>query len=115
MRYPLAESMREALDALTLEGVLDGSVTMDDLRVSASALEAQAAIAAECARPQLAENLLRASELVDVPEHDILAIYNALRPGRTSREALESLASRIEQQYRASRCASLLREAAAAL
>jgi propanediol dehydratase small subunit len=119
--YPLAEKMPERLRTptglrfqdITLEAVLAGEVRMEDLRVTAEALELQAQVAGAAGRPQLAENLRRAAELVDVPEEQILRIYNALRPGRASPAEVMQLADEIERRYRATRCASLIREAAA--
>ena len=58
------------------------------------ALELQAQVAEAAARPQLAENLRRAAELVAVPEETILEIYRALRPGRAGRESLYALGGR---------------------
>jgi propanediol dehydratase small subunit len=118
--YPLAEKVPArlrtpsglAFSDITLDAVLAGRVAMEDLRVTAEALELQAQVAAEAGRPQLAENLLRAAELVAVPEDRILEIYNALRPGRADRAALLALAADLETRYRAPRCAALLREAA---
>jgi propanediol dehydratase small subunit len=103
-----------AFDEITLDAVLEGRLGMDDLRVAAGALEAQAGIAERAGRPQLADNLRRAAELVAVPEEEILAIYNALRPGRATPEVLLRIASDLEARHRAPRCAHLLREAAAA-
>jgi propanediol dehydratase small subunit len=120
--YPLAQfaphllrSPRgRALDEITLDAVLTGDVTMDDLRITAEALQAQAAIAVEAGRRQLSNNLLRAAELVNVPDDVILSVYNSLRPGRSTKEELERLAALLEREYDASRCAALIREAAAA-
>jgi len=117
--YPLAEKVPERLKTptglpfqeITLEAVLEGALTMEDLRVTSEALELQAQIAASSGRPQLAENLRRAAELVNVPAERILEIYNALRPGRASRKELWSLAKDLEQGYQAARCAALIREA----
>lgn len=118
--YPLSEKMPDQLrtpsglpfSAVTLEAVVAGTVTMADLRVTAEALEMQAQVAEQAGRPQLAENLRRAAELVAVPDEEILAIYNALRPGRAGRDKLLALASELETRYRAFRCAALIREAA---
>jgi propanediol dehydratase small subunit len=118
--YPLSEKAPDRLrtpsglrfEEITLDAVLEGKVTMADLRVTAEALEGQARVAAEAGRPQLAANLRRAAELVDVPEARILKVYDALRPGRASREELHRLAAEMEAQYGAARCAALLREAA---
>jgi propanediol dehydratase small subunit len=102
-----------AIEDITLDAVLRGDITMDDLRITAPALEAQAEIAADAGRTQLAENLLRAAELAAVPDDVILQIYNALRPGRSTPAELERLAEVMEREYDAARCASLIREAAA--
>jgi propanediol dehydratase small subunit len=119
--YPLSEkasaSLRTptgiAFNDITLDAVLEGRVGMADLRITAAALEAQAQVAEDAGRPQLAANLRRAAELVDVPEERILEIYNALRPGRSSREKLDQLASELETRYGAVRCAALLRDSQA--
>ena len=95
-----------------LDSVLEGRTTIEDLRISPEALAQQAEIARAANRPQLAENFLRAAELVAVPENEILEIYNALRPGRATREHLIALAARLETRYAAIRCAALVREAA---
>ena len=118
--YPLAEKAPERLKTpsglafqdITLEAVLAGEVEMRDLRVTSEALELQAQVADEAGRPQLAENLRRAAELVDVPEDRILEVYKALRPGRGSRQALFELADDLENRWQAKRCAALVREAA---
>jgi propanediol dehydratase small subunit len=120
--YPLAEKVPERLKTptglpfqeITLEAVLEGALTMEDLRVTSEALELQAQIAASSGRPQLAENLRRAAELVNVPAERILEIYNALRPGRATRASLAELAADLEARYAATRCAALMREAAEA-
>jgi len=118
--YPLAEKALERLKTpsglafqdITLEAVLAGEVEMRDLRVTSEALELQAQVADVAGRPQLAENLRRAAELVDVPEDRILEVYRALRPGRGSRQALFELADDLENRWQAKRCAALVREAA---
>jgi len=120
--YPLAEKQPGRLktpsglpfEEITLEAVLAGRVGMEDLRVTAEALELQAEIARRAGRRRLAENLARAAELTRLPEERILAIYQALRPGRSSREQLHALAAELERDCRAVRTAALLREAAEA-
>ena len=119
--YPLAEKAPGKLrtpsglpfQAVTLDAVVAARVTMDDLRVTAEALELQAQVAEAAGRRQLAENLRRAAELVQVPEERILEIYNALRPGRGDRATLLALADDIEARYGARLSAALIREAAA--
>ncbi len=118
--YPLAEKQPErlktpsgiAFEQITLEAVLEGRITMADLRITSEALELQAEIARAAGRMQLGENLGRAAELARAPEDVILRVYNALRPGRSTREQLLALADQLEQEYQARRCARLIREAA---
>jgi propanediol dehydratase small subunit len=118
--YPLSEKMPERLKTpsgldfndVTLQAVLEGRIAMEDLRVTSEALELQAQVAERAARPQLAENLRRAAELVNVPEERILEIYNVLRPGRASKEELLRIAGEMEERHGAKRCAALIREAA---
>lgn len=98
----------------TLDAVLQGRVSMADLRITSEALETQAQIAQSAGRLQLAENLRRAAELVGVSDEMILSIYNALRPNRASATELEEIATMLERQYAAHRCAALIREAAQA-
>ena len=118
--YPLAEKIPERLKTpsglsfqdITLDAVMEGKVGMADLRVTSEALEMQAQVAEVAGRPQLAENLRRAAELVSIPEEQILEIYRALRPGRGDRQVLFALADDLEKRYQAKRCAALVREAA---
>jgi propanediol dehydratase small subunit len=95
-----------------MEAVMAGKVGMEDLRVTAEALELQAQVAENAGRPQLAENLRRAAELVAVPEETILEIYRALRPGRAGRQSLHAMADDLVARFGAKRCAALVREAA---
>ena len=120
--YPLSEKRPDRLATPTgvswkdidLQSVLDGSLRMSDLRIAPETLELQAQIAESAGRRQLAENLRRAAELVNVPETRILEVYQALRPGRSTPSQLERLAGELESEYRAQRCARFLREAAQA-
>ena len=120
--YPLSEKRPDRLATPTgvswkdidLQSVLDGSLRMSDLRIAPETLELQAQIAESAGRRQLAENLRRAAELVNVPETRILEVYQALRPGRSTPSQLKRLAGELESEYRARRCARFLREAAQA-
>jgi len=90
--YPLAETRSDlisgkrglSLDDITLDAVLNGRVTMEDLQISPQALAAQAEIANAAHRPTLALNLARAAELVAVPQDLIMSTYEMLRPGRAA-------------------------------
>ena len=120
--YPLAEQRPELvegargkpLDALTLDAVLDGSVTMDDLRITAGALRQQAEIARAAGRPTLGGNFERAAELVAVPQDEIMRVYELLRPGRASgKQQLLDAAAALRGAYGAERLAAFIEEAAA--
>jgi len=119
--YPLAEKRPDLirtprgkrLDDITLKNVMSGEITAEDLRITPEALEYQAQVAEAVGRPQLAENFRRAAEMKQIPDERILEMYNALRPNRSTREELESIADELEHKYGAKRCAALVREAAA--
>lgn len=119
--YPLSETQPEAvlgkrgktLADITLDAVLAGDVTMEDLRITPEALTAQAEIARDAGRPALALNFERAAELVDVPQDVIMAAYELLRPGRaSSKQQLLDCALRFRTEYQASRIADFIEEAA---
>ncbi|KKB41380.1 diol dehydratase small subunit [Bacillus thermotolerans] len=118
--YPLATKRPEliqaptgkTLDDLTLQGVLNGEVKPEDVRISADTLELQAQVAESIGRDPFARNLRRAAELIAVPDDRILDIYNALRPYRSTKEELLAIADELEQQYNATINAKLVREAA---
>jgi propanediol dehydratase small subunit len=96
---------------LTLEAAVRGYLCPADLRIHLETLRRQASVAEDHGNPQLGENLRRAAELTAVPDAEVLAIYEALRPGRSSRAALHTLAERLELAD-APLCAALVREAA---
>jgi propanediol dehydratase small subunit len=96
---------------LTLEAVRGGELSVADLRIHPETLERPAAVATAHANPQLAENLRRAAELTRLPDEEVLAIYDALRPGRSTPEQLTGLAADLAERG-LPRCAALLAEAA---
>jgi propanediol dehydratase small subunit len=118
--YPLASHRPDLLrtptgkrlDEITLEGVLAGEVTADDLRIAPETLRLQARIADSVERRQLGQNLRRAAELTAVPDEKVLGIYNALRPGASTKPELIAIAEELARDYSATLCAQLIREAA---
>lgn len=80
------------VDDLTLDAVRAGEVGLADLRIHPETLERQAVIAQRHGNPQLAANLRRAAELTRLPDEEVLAIYEALRPGRSTAAELAALA-----------------------
>ena len=81
------------VEGLTVEAVQAGEVGVADLRIHPDTLEHQAVVAAEHGNPQLAENLRRAAELTRLPDEEVLAVYDALRPGRSTPAQLTELAA----------------------
>jgi propanediol dehydratase small subunit len=97
-----------ALDELELHG--DG-VDSAELRATPETLRMQAEVARAAGQPQLADNLLRGAELAPLPDETILAIYAALRPGRSTAAELEEWAARLDERA-APATAAFVREAA---
>ena len=101
----------KAVEGLTVEAVRAGAVGVADLRIHPETLERQAVVAEQHGNPQLAENLRRAAELTRLPDEEVLAIYEALRPGRSTPAQLTELAGSLDARG-LPRCATLLAEAA---
>jgi propanediol dehydratase small subunit len=99
------------VESLTVEAVRAGEVSVADLRIHPETLERQAVVAEQHGNPQLAENLRRAAELTRLPDDEVLAIYDALRPGRSTPAQLTGLAASLAGRG-LPRCAALLTEAA---
>ena len=68
-----------------------GAISGREIRATPETLRRQAAIARASGRAPLAENLERAAELARVPDDELLAIYTALRPHRSTADELERL------------------------
>ena len=99
------------IDEITLEAAVHGDLSPADLRVHPDVLRHQADVAKAHGNPQLGENLRRAAELTALHDDEVLAIYEALRPGRSTLADLGAIASRLEAGC-APLCAALVREAA---
>lgn len=118
--YPLATNRPDLLvgprgkkfEELTLENVMSGAVAFEDFRITPQALEYQAQVAEAAGTPHVARNLRRAAEMTRIPDERVLAMYNALRPHRSDKAELLSLAEELEKQYEAKICAGFVREAA---
>jgi propanediol dehydratase small subunit len=100
-----------AVSDLTLAAVRRGEVMVADLRIHPDTLERQAQVAEQHANPQLAANLRRAAELTGLPDDEVLAIYEALRPGRSGADQLSELASSLAARG-LPLCSALVTEAA---
>ncbi len=119
--YPIGEKQPDrvrtrnghTLADLTLDNLLAGQVNSADFGITADGLRLQAEIAERAGRPNLAQNLRRGAELVEIPDAVLLAIYELLRPGRTqSADKLRAAANQLRDTYGAKETASLIEEAA---
>lgn len=118
--YPLATKRPDLiqsasgmkLEDITLENVVAGQITFDDIRTRPETLEYQAQIAESVGRVRLAANLRRAAEMTRIPDARLLEMYNALRPYRSTKEELLHIADELETKYQARVCGALVREAA---
>ena len=119
--YPVGEKNPEQvrtrngrpLRDLTLDNLLAEAVTASDFRITAQGLRFQAMIAERAGRPNLAQNLRRGAELVEVPDNVLLDIYELLRPGRAQgADDLRAAANQLRATYGAKETATLLEEAA---
>jgi len=119
-QYPLGEHLGDqlksasgkALSEFTLDKVISGQLTAEDFRTSPAVLRMQAQVAESVGRDAFGGNLRRAAELTAVPDAELLDIYNALRPNRSTKAELLAIADRLEQQYNCTTSAALVREAA---
>jgi len=102
-----------SLGEVTLDAVRQGRVVAADLAATAETLERQAEVARAAARPQLAASLERASELTAFTEDELMAVYAALRPGRSTGAELEGWAALLDGRG-SRRTAAFVREAATA-
>lgn len=120
--YPLAQRRSDLVQTatglnlgdITLDKVVERQINFEDMKIRPETLEYQAQIAEACGRPQLASNIRRAAELTRIPDERVLEIYEALRPYRSSKTELLSIATELESRYQARICAGLVREAAEA-
>jgi propanediol dehydratase small subunit len=120
MRYPLGESEKEQirsktgkkLTEITLDEVMKGHISSDDIKISKEMLKAQGQVAKETGNDPMEKNFERAAELVDVPDDVILKMYDKLRPNRSTKLELVQMAQELIEKYNAKNCARLVMEAA---
>lgn len=118
--YPIAQKHpdwivvgdNKKFDDITLENIVNGTVTSKDLRIKPEILLKQGEIAKNAGREAIQYNFTRAAELTRVPDERVLEIYNALRPYRSSKQELLDIADELERVYHAPICSGFVREAA---
>ena len=96
------------MNDITVGNAVDGKLGLADLRMDPAALAQQAAVAEEGGNPQLAENFRRAAELATIDDEEVMALYEALRPHRSTAAELEQLRTSLIDRG-APRCAALVR------
>ncbi|ATD55048.1 diol dehydratase small subunit [Clostridium chauvoei] len=118
MKYPLSENdfnikskSGKYLKDISIDEVIKGNITGEDIKVSKETLKIQGEIAKKEGRDQLGENFERASELVEIPDDELLIIYNMLRPYRSSENELLQKAKEIKVKFGAIRCSELIMDA----
>jgi propanediol dehydratase small subunit len=99
------------LPEITLAALRAGRLTPADMRATPETLLRQAAVARAAGRAPLAASIERAAELTGVADEEILEIYTALRPGRSTPAELERWADRLEREHGAPLAAAFVREA----
>jgi propanediol dehydratase small subunit len=117
--YPIAQRHPEWIDLgqgrdlsfITMDNVMSGRITMDDLKISPAILKAQGKIAKDGGRDQIELNFSRAAEMTRVSDARLLEMYNALRPYRSSKQELLDIAAELDQTG-CPICADFVREAA---
>tara|TARA_B100001057_G_scaffold103056_3_gene100414 strand:- start:2524 stop:2952 length:429 start_codon:yes stop_codon:yes gene_type:complete len=119
--FPIAETRPSkvkgkrgmALSELTIDAVLEGTIDLQDLQITPEALLLQAEIAKSVGRKTLSENFERAAEMNNLPNSEVMEIYELLRPGRTeTMSTLLEAAKKIRKEYQAEKLAKFIEEAA---
>ncbi len=119
MRYPLGEYEKDRIQSktgkklteITLDEVMKGHISSDDIKISKETLKAQGQVARENGNDPMEKNFERAAELVDVPDEVILKMYDKLRPNRSTKLELVMMAQELIEKYNAKNCARLVMEA----
>lgn len=119
-QYPLGEHERDRISSRTgkklkdisLDEVMKGHISSDDIKIAPETLKAQGQVARDAGNGPMEKNFERAAELTRVPDDVVLKMYNKLRPNRATRQELEQMARELRDTYQAPNCAKLVMEAA---
>ncbi|WP_316667293.1 diol dehydratase small subunit [uncultured Propionibacterium sp.] len=119
-QYPLSEKAPEKIRAangrpfsdFSFERLRSGELKADDFRIAPQTLELQAQVAESDGRDALARNMRRAAELIAVPDDELLEVYDALRPYRSTKAELYAIADKLEKDYGCTINAAFIREGA---
>ena len=119
MQYPLGVYHKDSITSktgkkltdITLDEVMKGHISSDDIKISKETLKAQGQVAKNNGNASMEKNFERAAELVDVPDDVILKMYDKLRPNRSTKAELVAMAQELADKYSAYNCAKLVLEA----
>ena len=111
-RDEIATQSGRPLTDLSLQQVLQGEVSPKDVSIRFETLVQQARFAREAGYDQVADNLSRAAEMTRIPNDELLAIYEALRPGRSTYYQLLSMSQRVASMFEAELTSAYIRQAA---
>jgi propanediol dehydratase small subunit len=111
-RRDLKSASGRALVDIQMADVINGGISREDLCISAETLHIQAEVADQAGFDRLARNLNMAAELTRVPNDELLKMYEALRPRRSSHKELFTLAELLESVYNAPNTGRFVRQAA---
>lgn len=120
MQYPLGVHHKDSITSktgkklgdITLDEVMKGHISSEDIKISKETLKAQGQVAKENGNAPMEKNFERAAELIDVPDDVILKMYDKLRPNRSTKLELVQMAQELLEKYNAKNCAKLVLEAA---
>ncbi|MHB8504147.1 MAG: diol dehydratase small subunit [Acidimicrobiales bacterium] len=98
-------------ERVTLDAVRAGSLGPADVRIDPATLVRQAAVAEAGGNPQLGANLRRAAEMATLDDDEVLAVYEVLRPLRSTAAELIGIGGDLRRRG-LPRCAALVEEAA---
>lgn len=120
MQYPLGVHHKDSITSktgkkltdITLDEVLKGHISSEDIKISKETLKAQGQVARENGSEPMEKNFERAAELIAVPDDVILKMYDKLRPNRSTKTELVTMAQELIEKYNAPNCAKLVLEAA---
>ncbi|MFP4697834.1 MAG: diol dehydratase small subunit [Eubacteriales bacterium] len=116
--YPLKEKQShiiksksgKKLDDINIKAIMADEINADDIKISKEVLILQAEVARQAGKIQLAKNFIRSAELIEIPDDEILQMYNMLRPYRSTEAELKDLSDKLRNTYKASMCADFVLE-----
>lgn len=100
------------MEELTMDSLRAGKLSPQDVTIRKSQLIAQAEYADQKGYRQLARNFRRAAELTNLPNDVLMAVYEKLRPNRSSYGELLSTSQELTARYDAPETGFYVREAA---